>query len=143
MIGGPRLAPATRWRPDEVVQEVCSSERTSLTNSQAAKPGKEFCPASRRPPSGAQAQGARGGAGMIVPFFARWPGGVVDRHELPLAVAVEFAAQLRGRGVTVVWAPLETPPAPPPSGPTRAERRADRKAERKQERQILELGMVA
>ena len=45
--------------------------------------------------------------------------GAVDRHELPLRLAIEFAGQLRDRGCVIVWAP-----AVAPAGPTRAERRA-------------------
>jgi hypothetical protein len=75
---------------------------------------------------------------MIAPFLARWPSGAVDRHELPLAVAQEFAAQLREVGCTIVWAPLEAaPPAPMPvhQEPCRERKRA----EREQRRQFAEL----
>ena len=78
---------------------------------------------------------------MIARFLARWPSGALDRHELPLAVAVEFASQLRDLGVTIVWAPMQKPePEAPPAGPTKRERR---RAERERRRQFAELGVVA
>jgi hypothetical protein len=75
---------------------------------------------------------------MIAPFLARWPSGAVDRHELPLAVAQEFAAQLREVGCTIIWAPLHAaPPAVlPVTQPPRRERKA---AAREQKRQFAEL----
>ena len=75
---------------------------------------------------------------MIARFLARWPIGAVDRHELPMAVAAEFATQLRGLGVTVVWAPPEAPPPPAPQ--PEAPRRERKKMDRERRRQFRELG---
>lgn len=77
----------------------------------------------------------------VARFLVRWPSGALDRHELPLPVAVEFASQLRGLGVTIVWAPLQkSEPVAPPMGPTKRERR---RAERERRRQFAELGVAA
>ena len=43
----------------------------------------------------------------VARFLARWPSGALDRHELPLAIASEFATQLRAVGCAIVWAPLQ------------------------------------
>ena len=75
---------------------------------------------------------------MTARFIARWPSGAVDRHELPQAVAAEFAEQLRAVGVTIVWAPIATPSAL--AGPSKAARKAER---REQRRQLRELGAAA
>ena len=77
----------------------------------------------------------------VARFLARWPSGALDRQELPLAIASEFATQLRAVGCVIVWAPLQkVEPVTPPTGPTKRERR---KAEREQRRQLAELGVPA
>lgn len=78
---------------------------------------------------------------MIARFLARWPSGAVDRHELPMAVAAEFATQLRGLGVTIIWAPPEASP-PPPAPQPETPRRERRLARREQKRQFAELGVT-
>ena len=78
---------------------------------------------------------------MIARFLARWPSGALDRHELPLATAIEFADQLRAVGCVIVWAPIQKPePVAPPAGPTKRERR---RAERERRRQLAEMGVAA
>ena len=77
----------------------------------------------------------------VARFLARWPSGALDRHELPLPTAVEFAGQLRAVGCVIVWAPLQKPePEAPPAGPTKRERR---RAERERRRQLAEMGVAA
>ena len=70
----------------------------------------------------------------VAPFLARWPSGARDRHELPLAIASEFATQLRAVGCVIIWAPLQNAePVAAPAVPPRRERR----------RQLAALGVVA
>lgn len=76
----------------------------------------------------------------MVRFRAIWPGGWVDRHELPVATAIAFAEQLRELGVLVAWYPFAPPPPEPVAQAPRRERKA---AKRERARQFSELGVPA
>ena len=101
-----RSAPAPMWRP-------WRHRRGSVVMRSTVSPARVF-EASRVRHLLVGGRSGRSDGGTSVPassrtapvtfrFLARWPSGITDRHELPLAVAVEFDAQLRSVGCTIVW----------------------------------------